>query len=155
MPRPKEEYWDGIQQQVAAKPEIKSYPAFDGNISKWKQFKDKFLAVAMSQQMVTLLVPKYRLPRQPQALERHRSANMFLFSALLFATARGTAATVVKQHSKTQDGRLAWLNLRKWYEGQGSKMSIARSALQTLQNPTLTKDTVGGVEAYISAFEDV
>ncbi len=154
MSRPKEEYWDGIQQQVAAKPEIKSYPTFDGDLNKWKLFKDKFLAVATSQQMVTLLLPQYALPRQPQALERHRNANMFLFSALLFATAGGTAATVVKRHELTQDGRLAWLNLRKWYEGQGSKNSIARRALQTLQNLTLARDTVGGAEAYISAFED-
>jgi len=154
MSRPKEEYWDGIQQQVAAKPEIKSYPTFDGNLMKWKLFKDKFMAVATSQQMATLLHPHYKLPRQPQALERHRNANMFLFSALLFATAGGTAATVVKRHDKTQDGRLAWLDLRKWYEGQGSKNSIARRALQTLQNLTLARDTMGGVEAYISAFED-
>jgi len=146
MSRPREDYWDGIQQHVAAKPEIKSYPTFDGNLAKWKLFKDKFLAVATSQQMVALLIPEYRLPRQPQALERHRNANTFLYSALLFATAGGTAATVVKRYSMSQDGCLAWLHLRKWYEGQGSKTSIARRALQTLQNLTLTKDTQGGLK---------
>ncbi len=79
---------------------------------------------------------------------------MFLYSALLFATAGGTASTVVKGQSEIQDGILVWLNLRKWYEGQGSKTSISRRALQTLQNLTLNKDTVGRAEAYISAFED-
>ncbi len=59
--------------------------------------KDRFPAVASSQQMVTLLKPHYKLPKQPQALERHKNANMFLFPALLFATAGGTAATVVKK----------------------------------------------------------
>ncbi len=104
--------------------------------------------------MLTLLKPHYSLPRQPQALERHRNANIFLYSAILFATEGGTGATVVKRQEKTQDGRLAWLNPRKWYEGQGSKNNIARRALQTLQNLTLTRDAVGGVEAYISTFED-
>ncbi len=60
---------------------------------------------------------------------------------------QGAAATVVKRQEKTQDGRLAWLSLRKWYEGQGSKNSIARRALQTLQTLTLAKDIVGGVVA--------
>ncbi len=98
---------------MVAKPDIKSYPTFDGNLSKWKLFKDRFLAGETSQQMVTLLKPHYTLPRQPQALERHSNANMFLYSSLLYATAGGTAATVVKQHYVTQDGRLTWMNLMK------------------------------------------
>ncbi len=74
---------------MVAKPDIKSYPKFDWNLSKWKLYKDRFMAVATSQQIVTLLKPHYSLPRQPQALERHRNAKMFLYSALFFATAGG------------------------------------------------------------------
>ncbi len=53
----------------------------------------------------------------------------FLFSAFFFATAGRTAATMEKKHKETQDGRFACLNLRKWYDGQGRKNSIARHAL--------------------------
>ncbi len=78
--------------------------------------------------MVVLLKPHYKLPKKPQALERCINANMFLFSALLFETAGGTASNVVKKYQDTQDGRLAWLNLRKWYEDQQGKNTNSRCA---------------------------
>ncbi len=70
-------------------------------LSKWEIFKDRFLDT--SQQMVTLLKTHYKLPRQLQALERHRNENLFLFSDLLFATVVGTAATVPKKHQDTKN----------------------------------------------------
>ncbi len=47
--RPTMDHWDGIQMQVAAKSDIKSYPTFHGTLSKWKLFKDSFIAVATSE----------------------------------------------------------------------------------------------------------
>ncbi len=76
--------------------------------------------------MVTLFLPHYSLQRKPQDLEKDRNSNMFLFSSLLFDIAGGTADTMAKRHELTLDGRLAWLNLRKQYERQGSKNSISR-----------------------------
>ncbi len=67
---------------------------------------------------------------------------MFPCSAFLFVATGGTAATAVTKHRRHRIVG-AWLSLRKWYEGQGSKDSIVRRALQTLQSLTLARDTVG------------
>ncbi len=83
------DHWNGIQQHVATKPDIKSCSTFDGNLAKRKLFKDRILAVASIQQMITLIKPHYKLPRHPDAFERNRNSNVFLFSALLFETAGG------------------------------------------------------------------
>ena len=53
-----------------------------------------------------------------------------------------------------QDGRLAWLALGSYAEGQGSKDTIARAAAHDIQYLRLTKDSVGGAEAYISKFDE-
>ncbi len=46
---PGKEHWVIIQQTVAAKLAIMAYPTFDGTLSKWKLFKNKFLDVSFSQ----------------------------------------------------------------------------------------------------------
>ena len=72
----------------------------------------------------------------------------------LHATAGGTAAIKSTEFQATQDGRLAWLALRSYAEGQGSKDTIAHAAAHDIQNLRLTKDSVGGAEAYISKFDE-
>lgn len=143
-----------VQATVAAKPDVKALAVFDGTLPKWKNFRDRFLAVATSQQMVALLLLTYKVPSNQELLERHRNANRFLVSGLLYSTAGGTAVTIVKKYSATQNGRLAWLTLPNWYEGQGSKNIIAHRTMKDLQTLKLTRDTIGGAEAYISKFED-
>ncbi len=44
-----------IQTTISSEPNIKICPHFDNVLSKWKLFRDKFVAVAVSQKMVTLL----------------------------------------------------------------------------------------------------
>ncbi len=49
-----------MQDKTEGKPDTKLYPVFDGTLPKYKGFKDRFFAVATSQQMVKLLTSHYK-----------------------------------------------------------------------------------------------
>ncbi len=83
----------------------------------------------LSNMMETLLKAHYQLPRQQKTWERHRNSNITIISVLGFAIDGGIAPTVLKKHEDSQDGNLAWLNLHKWHERQGSKNIISNYTL--------------------------
>ena len=141
-----------VPDTIQAKTDIRTYPKITRNLSKWKVDRDQFIAIAMSQKILSLLLVQYKPPTGPDELRKHQEANRFLFSALLHATAEGTEAIKIKKFQANQNGRLAWLALRSYAEGQGSKDTIAHATAHDIQYLMLTQDSVGGAEAYTSKF---
>jgi hypothetical protein len=60
---------------------------------------------------------------------------------LLQWTADGTAQTHIDRHSVTSDGRLAFWELKLFYEGDDAKQARITEARRTLKNATYYKDT--------------
>ena len=86
------------------KPDVRAYPMFNGSYATWTTFKRRFMAVATAQKLDILLSANYVLPADMTVRANHVEANKFLYSALQFCTAEGTAQTRVDRYQKTQDG---------------------------------------------------
>ena len=138
---------------TAVKPDLRAYPTFNGSFSTWATFKKCFKAVARAQKFGVLLKENYQVPLDPAAHITHVEANEFLYSALEYSTAEGTANTKVEKFKETEDGREAYLHLVDWYESGGQKESLAIRAAEKIDDLKLTRNTVGGAEKYINDFE--
>ena len=138
---------------TTVKPDVKAYPVFNGSYSTWMAFKRRFIAVATAQKLDILLADTYVLPADMAERANHVEANKFLYSALQYCTADGTAHTRVDRFKKTKDGRSTFLHLVDWYESGGNKKSLATHAMSTIQNLRLSRNTPGGTEKYINDFE--
>ncbi len=75
----------------SCKPEIMEYQLFDGTLLKFNPIEDKFWQIPAGGNS---LMPNYRLPKTANLLQQHQQANRFLYSALLYSTTVGTAATL-------------------------------------------------------------
>ena len=54
-----------VPDSIQAKPDIKAYPKITGNINKLKVERDQFIAIAMSQKILSLLLVQYKTPTDP------------------------------------------------------------------------------------------
>ena len=61
----------------------------------------------------------------------------------------------INKFKSTKDGYLAWQKLYKHYYARGNVHSYAKSCLEQLMKLSLTASSVGGVDTYISKFEDL
>ena len=116
--------------------DMKSYPEFDGKLTSWKAFKQKFTSVATIHDIYDIMVPDYTVPIKPNnsdaEIETYQKKSLFLQSILEYSLAKTTVTVLVKRHSQQSDGRSSWLDLVKWFEGQGSQEIIPKKALTVL-----------------------
>ena len=77
--------------------------------------------MATAQKLDVLIAENYVLPTDMTERANHVDANKFLYSALQYCTAEGTAQTRVDRYKSTQDGRSTFLHLVDWYERRGNK----------------------------------
>ena len=92
-------------------------------------------------------------PVDPDELDIYTKKNSFLQSILEYSLAKGTSLSRVTKYSKSGDGRSSWLELKKWFEGQGSVETFARDALTIITSHKLTVNSHGGAEKYMDKFE--
>ena len=133
--------------------DVKSYPEFSGALKDWRVFKQKFTAIAQIHRIASIMDEDYVVPDKGKELDAYNQTNVFLQSILEHSLAKGTALTRVTKHTKTRDGRASWLELNEWFEGQGSKETIAKDALTVITTHKLTTNSVGGADKYMEKFE--
>lgn len=142
----------------SVKIDIRSYPEFDGKLQSWKAFKQKFLSVATIHGIQPIMAPSFSVPSDPpdskETVNSFTSKNLFLQSILEFSLAKSTASALVKRFNTQGDGRSAWLELVKWFEGQGSQETIAQKALSILATHKLHHNSHGGADLYVEKFEN-
>ena len=136
------------------KASIKDYPKFNGSLDRWREFCDQFSAAADVHGYGRILDESYTPPDATDAeYEAYTNANRFIYVALKYSVATGTARTQVAKHHREKDGRAAWISFVKWYESQGSANNVAKRALKDIQTYKLTATTLNGAEGFISRFE--
>ena len=134
--------------------DVKSYPEFSGSLKDWRVFKQKFCAIAQIHRIATIMEEKYQVPASSDPdYDPYIQTNVFLQSILEHCLAKGTALTRVTKYSLNQDGRGAWLELNKWFEGQGSTETVAKDALTVITTHKLTSNSFGGADKYMEKFE--
>ena len=134
--------------------DVKSYPEFSGTLKDWRVFKQKFMAIAQIHKISEIMGEKYVIPSNGSDKDIFDQKNTFLQSILEHSLAKGTALTRVTKHSEKQDGRESWMELNRWFEGQGSKETVAKDALTVITTHKLTSNSFGGADKYMEKFEN-
>jgi hypothetical protein len=136
------------------KADLKQFLRFTGLIDEYVPWKRATRAVATAQGMGELLEDSYTVPEEgDDDYKVFTQKNSLLHSALVMATAQGTAILKVEKFRPTADGRGAWMALRDWYEGQGSNEAVAKRAMKMLHSSKLTSATTNGADGFIQIFE--
>ncbi len=73
--------------------------------------------------------PRISCTNYPDIMKYSKIQTDFCFFSINFFHSGGIASTMIK-YQKSQDGKLAWLTLKNWYERQGSKNSIVCHAMK-------------------------
>jgi len=80
-----------------------------------------------------------------------RCRNMY--SILQFRTAMGTAGSEVANYESTEDGALAWKNLKDYYDQEGDKDIFETKCLKEISNLKLRFNSPGGFDRFHDEFE--
>ena len=116
---------------------------FSGNSLKWHSWKKKSRAAIGTAGMLRIL------DNQAYA-SRNGTDNETIFHLLQVATADGTAAHLVDMHEDDRDGRLAYKELVKWYEGDELTTETAEDVREKLEKVFLS--TKSSASKYINEF---
>ena len=130
-------------------------PEFSGKATEWHKFKNQFVATARAaghKEILSVNDPSNRESRWVHDQDDTRKCED-IYSILQSKTATGTASGKVTKFEQEQDGALAWLALKDFYDQDGSKDGHGSTALKSLMNLQLECNTFGGMDKCISDFE--
>ena len=117
--------------------------AFNGNALRWHSWKKKSRAAIGTAGMLRVL-------DNESYADRHKIDNETIFHLLQVATADGTAAHLVDKFEETRDGRSAYQELTKWYEGDELTTETAEDVRERLAKISLSSRTYAS--QYINEF---
>ena len=136
---------------------IADFPDFNGKMENWRVFKQKFEAIAALSNFTELLQVKNtnaHIERRQQDSEYDFRCKV-LQQILRKITAGGTALSKVLMHSNTEDGVLSWYDMKNYYDQEGDKMGYGARLIGQLADLKLEYDTHGGMDKYVSEFENI
>ena len=140
-----------VQSSRKGKARISDYPEWNGRMTTFFTFKDKFEGVAETDGMGYIL--------EKDAEDLHGGSEMFeedsryIYSILKNVAAGGLAASKIKKYEVTKNGFQAWRDICDHYESMGSTDQFVTEAMSELANLKLEYNSHGGLETYISDFE--
>ena len=131
------------------------FPDFNGKHDTWNSFKEKFEATtALSSYDSLLNVTDIEEHCAKREHDNDYDLNVkALYSVLRKTTASGTALPKVTKYKETQDGVLAWKELKNYYDQDGDIASYSSKIMKQLLELHIDYNTHGGMEAYASKFE--
>ena len=137
---------------------LTNFPDFDGSQQSWYNFRESFEALAEAAGLEELL--NIKLDDQNHLETRTNDTNYDnkvrrLFKVLKKATAKGSARGKVKKYQNQQDGVYAYAYLREYYDQDGDSKIYGNACLQNLMNLKLEYNSYGGMDKYISQFEEL
>ena len=134
---------------------INDFPTFSGKTGDWIRFYEKFTSIAELQGFDHLLKenPKHSSRFSTDPNYAHQCHQ--LYSILKNCCAGGLALPKVNEYKASKDGYLSWQRLCRHYYAKGNVQSYVMSCYEQLQKLALTPNSHGGIDTYISKFEDL
>ena len=141
------------QFQSNVKLDVKSYPAFDGELGNWLKFKRGVLALAATHDLLDVFDEQFVPPTNPgQAKDLFDARNTFVYSiwsAFIYGT---YPVTLLRQFEHTTDGRGAYLAFLDYYESHSNMEDASIIATNKLNNLVFNSGTNGGLPAFVNNF---
>ena len=134
---------------------LSEFPHFNGKSHDWPKFYEKFTAVTSIYGLGYLLEERYDHSSRFENDEKYRNHCILLFNALKNSCAGGYALPRVNAFKLEQDGYTAFHSLYNHYHAKGNAQEYANECMQKLLNLTLTYNSAGAMEAYLSKFEEL
>ena len=107
---------------------------FSGNAIKWHSWKKKTRAAIGTAGMLRIL-------DSPTYAKKNGTDNETIYHLLQVATVDGTASHLVDMHEEERDGRKAYQELVRWYEGDELTTETAEDIREKLAKVTLSTRT--------------
>ena len=138
---------------------LSDFPAFDGKVINWYPFlRDaagtlRLLGLAPLMMVKTAKDEKAHLKERKNNPEYDEKCCDF-YSILSKKLANGNATCIIDEYFETQDGPLAWRDLREHYDFAGDVDSRRVTLLDELTNLMLNHNSHGGFNTCKSRFEN-
>lgn len=132
-----------LLKRSSVKLQAQQIAAFSGNAIKWHAWKKKTRAAIGTAGMLRVIDNEIYAAR-------NNTDNETIFHLLQVSTADGTAAHLVDMYEDERDGRKAYLELVKWYEGDELTTETAEDVREKLEKATLS--TKSHASQYINEF---
>ena len=132
---------------------ISDYPNFSGKSHEWTKFQEKFTAVAELQGLGHLLVENPKHKELFNSDTEYTKECKILFSILKNCCASGLAIPKVNLFKDSKDGYSAYQALYSHYYAMGNPQEYANSCLEKLISLSLTPNSPGGMDGYLSKFK--
>ena len=131
------------QKRSNVKLQAQSITGFDGSAIKWHTWKKKTRAAIGTAGLLKILDDE-------EYANRNSADNETVFHLLQVATSDGNAAHLVDKYEDTSDGRMAYQELIKWYEGDELTTETAEDIRSKIDKTLLTSST--SASEYINNF---
>ena len=96
--------------QSNVKLDVKTYPAFDGELGNWLKFKRSVLALAATHNLLDVFNEQFSPPTNPgQAKDLYDAKNTFIYSIWTARVYGAYPIQILRQLENTTDGRGAYL----------------------------------------------
>ena len=132
---------------------ISDYPNFSGKSHEWTKFQEKFSAVAELQGLGHLLVENPEHEKLFKDNTSYQNDCKILYSILKNSCVSGLALPKVNAFKDSKDGYSAYQALHMHYYAKGNPQEYANSCLEKLISLSLTPNSPGGMDGYLSKFE--
>lgn len=123
--------------------QAQSITPFDGSAIKWHTWKKKTRAAIGTAGLLKIFDDE-------DYANRNSADNETVFHLLQVATSDGNAAHLVDKYEESSDGRMAYQELIKWYEGDELTTETAEDIRSKLDKTMLTSST--SASEYINNF---
>ena len=123
--------------------QAQSITGFDGSAIKWHTWKKKTRAAIGTAGLLKILDDE-------DYANRNSVDNETIFHLLQVATSDGNAAHLVDKYEETSDGRMAYQEMLRWYEGDELTTETAEDIRSKIDKTLLTSST--SASEYINNF---
>ncbi|MGH3053454.1 MAG: hypothetical protein ACRDL7_00575, partial [Gaiellaceae bacterium] len=133
---------------------LSDYPSFSGFAKDWSIYERLFEATACAHNCEYIIATDEYVPASENEVRKYKMDNAFIYNALKKGFAKALNYDKIQKFKADQDGRSAWLAVKKWYTGQGVEGAVVQEAMRQLQFLKLRSSTFGGAETYITKFNE-
>ena len=139
--------------QSNVKLDVKTYPAFDGELGNWLKFKRSVLALAATHNLLDVFNEQFIPPTNPgQAKDLYEAKNTFVYSIWTARVYGPHPVQILRQFENTTDGRGAYFAFLDYYESASNLDDASIIATNKLNNLVFTSSSTGGLPTFVNNF---
>ena len=133
--------------------DVKTYPAFDGELGNWLKFKRAVLALAATHDLLDVFNEQFIPPTNPgQAKQLFDAKNTFVYSIWSARVYSTYPVQILRQFENSTDGRGAYLAFLDYYESNSNMEDASIIATNKLNNLVFTATSHGGLPTFVNKF---